>query len=114
MRWRTYACAKGHLSLPATWIIEGPTVVDQRWSDGWRTVGSRSIPIDAADPYRLQLENFAAAIRGDAAPVVTLAESVVGMYTLQAAVDSLVCGQPVEVALPEAIVAELRAAESGT
>jgi xylose dehydrogenase (NAD/NADP) len=108
------ACVKGHLSLPATWIIEGPTVVDQRGSDGWRTVASRSIPIDAADPYRLQLENFAAAIRGDAAPVVTLAESVVGMYTLQGAVDSLVRGQPVEIALPEAIVAELRATESGT
>ena len=107
-------CAKGPLSLPATWIIEGPTVVDQRWSDGWRTVASRSIPIDAADQYRLQLENFAASIRGDAAPVVTLAESVVGMYTLQAAVDSLVGGQPVEVALPEAIVPELRAAESLT
>ncbi len=101
-------CARGHLTLPETWIIDGPTVVEERRSEGWRSVSGRSIPVDAADPYQLQLENFASAVRGEAAPLVSLAESVVGMYTLQGAIDSLASGRPVQLTFPDPVVAELR------
>ncbi len=101
-------CARGRLSLPATWIVEGATVLDERRTDGWGTVESVSIPVGEADMYGLQLENFAAAVRGDGAPVVSLAESVVGIYTLEAALDGLVSGLSTEIALPADVEAEVR------
>jgi len=100
-------CAGGHLLLPETWIVEGSTELLERLSEGWRSVSSRSIPILEADFYRLQLENFAAAVRGHARPVVDLAESVVGIFTIEAALQSMATGRAVVVDLPEDIVADL-------
>ena len=100
-------CAGGHLVLPETWIVEGPTELREQRSDGWRTASARSIPIPGADVYRLQLENFAAAVRGDARPLVDLAESVVGVVTIEAALESMATGRVVGIELPEDVVADL-------
>jgi predicted dehydrogenase len=100
-------CTGGHLVLPETWIIEGPTELREQRSEGWRTVSTLPIPIVDADFYRLQLENFAAAIRGDEPPRVDLAESVVGVFTIQAALESMTSGRAVEIDLPDDIVADL-------
>jgi predicted dehydrogenase len=107
-------CAGGHLSLPATWIVEGPTVMEERLSEAWRVASSRSIPIPETDPYRLQLQNFAAAIRGDAAPLVGVAESVVGIFTIEAALRSMTSGRAVEIELPRDIAADAHAANRPT
>jgi D-xylose 1-dehydrogenase (NADP+, D-xylono-1,5-lactone-forming) len=106
-------CAGGHLFLPQTWIVEGPTDVREQRSEGWRTVSSRSTPVPEADFYRLQLENFAAAVRGDERPRVDLAESVVGIFTIQAALESLASGAAVRIELPDDVVADLPAARAG-
>jgi xylose dehydrogenase (NAD/NADP) len=100
-------CAGGHLFLPETWIVAGPTEVREQRSEGWRTVSTRSIPIAETDFYRLQLENFAAAIRGDESPRVDLAESVVGVFTIEAALESMASAGAVDVDLPEDVVADL-------
>jgi xylose dehydrogenase (NAD/NADP) len=107
-------CAEGHLSLPATWIVEGATVVEERRTEGWRVAGSRSIAIPEAEMYRLQLENFVAAARGEAAPLVDLAGSVVGAFTLQAALASAASGRAVEIDLPKDLVADLPPIRAGT
>jgi predicted dehydrogenase len=100
-------CAGGHLFLPETWIVEGPTEVREERSEGWRTVSTRSIPIPEADFYGLQLENFAAAIRGDEPPRVDLAESVVGVFTIEAMLESLASGRAVQIRLLSEVVADL-------
>jgi D-xylose 1-dehydrogenase (NADP+, D-xylono-1,5-lactone-forming) len=100
-------CAGGHLFLPETWIVEGPTAVQEQRSEGWRTVSSRSIPVAEADFYRVQLENFAVAVRGQAPPLVDLAESVVNIFTLEATLESMASGRAVGIELPEDVVADL-------
>jgi predicted dehydrogenase len=105
-------CAGGHLFLPETWIVEGPTEVREQRSEGWRTVSSRSTPIAETDFYRLQLESFAAAIRGEEPPRVDLAESVVGVLTIEAALGSMVSGRAVEIDLPDDVVADLPASRA--
>jgi D-xylose 1-dehydrogenase (NADP+, D-xylono-1,5-lactone-forming) len=106
-------CAGGHLFLPETWIVEGPTEVREQRSEAWRAVSTRSIPIAGADFYRLQLENFAAAVRGNDPPRVDLAESVVGVFTIEAALQSMASGRAVEIGLPDDLVADLPATRTG-
>jgi D-xylose 1-dehydrogenase (NADP+, D-xylono-1,5-lactone-forming) len=106
-------CAGGHLFLPETWIVEGPTELCERRSEGWSTVSTRSIPIAEADFYGLQLEHFAAAVRGNEAPRIDLAESVVGIFTIQAALESMASGRAVEIDLPKDVVADLPPARTG-
>ena len=65
------------MRLPVAWRIEGPTEVLLSRSAGWGEFDVQRLPIAAADPFRLQLEHFALAARGEAAPIPTLDESVV-------------------------------------
>lgn len=95
--------ARGHVRLPVAWRIEGPTVVDVSRSVGWGEFETISHPIPQVDPFRLQLERFAAAARGDAVPVPTLAESVVGVCTLDALLTSAAQRRAVDVMVPEAV-----------
>jgi D-xylose 1-dehydrogenase (NADP+, D-xylono-1,5-lactone-forming) len=97
------AGARGHLRLPVAWRIEGPTEVHVSRSVGWGEFEAAAHPVPAVDPFRLQLEAFAAAARGTADPVPTLAESVLGVCTLDALLTSAAEHVPVEVAVPEAV-----------
>jgi predicted dehydrogenase len=99
--------ATGHVFLPVAWRIEGPIVVTVSRSVGWGRFQDECFEIDAADPYRLQLERFAAVIRGEAEPVPTLAESVVTALTLDALVRSAFEGNSVEIDVPADVSAKL-------
>lgn len=44
--------------------------------------------VAVVDPYRLQLERFAAAVQGAARPLPALADSVMGPFTLDALLTS--------------------------
>lgn len=94
--------ARGHIRLPVAWRIEGPTEVYASRSVGWGEFETTRYPIPAVDPFRLQLEAFAAAVRGEAQPVPALAESVVTAATLDALLTSAAERDAVEVAVPEA------------
>jgi hypothetical protein len=63
--------------------------------------GSSAAP--DANSYQLQLENFAAVIRGEARPVVPLAQSVANTIVLEALVTSMQERRVAEVKLPEAV-----------
>jgi predicted dehydrogenase len=93
----------GHLRLPVAWRIEGPTAVEVSRSVGWGEFETASHPVPQVDPFRLQLERFAAAAHGEAAPVPTLVESVAGACTLDALLTSAAERVAVDVALPEAV-----------
>ncbi len=97
----------GHVVLPVAWRIEGHTSVTVSRSVGWGRFQEHRFEIDAADPYRLQLERFAAVIRGERQPAPVLAESVVTALTLDALVRSALEGLPVDIDVPADVSAKL-------
>jgi predicted dehydrogenase len=94
---------RGHLRLPVAWRIEGPTEVLVTRSSGWAEFETTPFPVPAADPFRLQLEAFAAAVRGEAAPKPTLAESVVNALTMDALLAAASEPTAIPVDLPEGL-----------
>jgi predicted dehydrogenase len=101
----TISGARGRLLLPVAWRIDHPTEVTLARSVGWGLSEETRFPAPVVDVYRLQLEAFAAAVRGEAAPVPTLAESVVDAFTLDALLESATAGAAADVAVPEAVLA---------
>ena len=97
--------ASGHVVLPVAWRIDYPTEVLLRRSAGWGVFEPTSLPVAVVDAYRLQLEAFAAAVRGEAPPVPSLAESVLGAYTMDALLTSAAERTAVPVNVPEAVAA---------
>jgi xylose dehydrogenase (NAD/NADP) len=96
--------AHGHVVLPVAWRVEGPISVTLSRSVGWGRFHEERYPLPAADPYRLQLERFAAVVRGEAEPSPTLAESVVNALTLDALLQSAAEWAPVDIEVPRDIV----------
>ena len=95
---------RGQARLPVAWRIDHPTEVVASRSVGWGLTEERRFPIAVVDAYRLELEGFAAAARGTAPPVPTLAESVITALTMDALLASAAEGIAVEPALPAELV----------
>ena len=95
------AGARGHVRLPVAWRIEGPIDVLVSRSTGWGEFETTPYPVPATDPFRLQLEGFAAAVRAEAPPMPELAESVVSAFTLEALLTSAAERTVVPVESPE-------------
>ena len=94
--------ALGHLRLPVAWRIEAPTGVLLSRSAGWGKFETTRFPIPQTDPFRLQLERFALSVRGDAAPIPTLDESVLNAITMDTLLASAAEHASVPVELPDA------------
>jgi predicted dehydrogenase len=90
----------GHIRLPVAWRIDFPTQVVAARSVGWGLFEEDRFPVPVVDAYRLELEGFAAAARGDAGPDPTLDESVATALTMDALLASAAGGAAVEVAVP--------------
>jgi predicted dehydrogenase len=97
----------GHVILPVAWRIEGPVTVTVSRSIGWGRFHEDRFEINTADPYRLQLEHFAAVIRGERAPVPALSESVITALTLEALVRSTQELVAVDIDVPADVSAKL-------
>jgi predicted dehydrogenase len=69
-----------------------------------------AIKIPATDPYLRQMEDFAAAVRGEGTPEPALAESVVNVHTINALLRSGEEHTAIAVELPDAVRAELSSA----
>ena len=76
-------------------------------SVGWGRFEEERFEIDAVDSYRLQLERFAAVVRGEQKPLPDLAESVVTALTLDALVESALERVPVDIDVPSEVAARL-------
>jgi predicted dehydrogenase len=101
------ACAQGTLVLPVAWTIYEEALLIQRDDMPWPHPTTTETSIAAADSYQLQLENFADVIEGSAPPLVTLAQSVLNTYTLEAVLASAAARQPIAVEVQPEIVAAL-------
>jgi predicted dehydrogenase len=95
--------ARGHVRLPVAWRIENATEVLLSRSVAWGEFETTRFPLPAVDPYRLQLESFAAAARGEARPVPSLAESVRTAATMDALLASAKERTAVPVDVPLAV-----------
>ena len=83
------ACSRQTLQLPVAWSLPGDSTLTVKHEGPWPCPAEDTLCIPGADPYQQQLENFAAVIRGEARPVVPLAQSVMNIYALEALVTSL-------------------------
>jgi predicted dehydrogenase len=92
---------RGHVRLPVAWRIEGATEVLVTRSSGWAEFETTPFPVPATDSFRLQLEAFAAAVRGEAPATPTLAESVVNVLTMDALLAAASERTAMPVDLPE-------------
>jgi predicted dehydrogenase len=92
--------SRGHIRLPIAWRIDHPTEVVMARSTGWDVFEEERFPAPVVDAYRLELDGFAAAARGEAPPIPTLAESVVTAFTTDALLASAAQGRAVDVELP--------------
>jgi D-xylose 1-dehydrogenase (NADP+, D-xylono-1,5-lactone-forming) len=95
----------GHAVLDVAWRIEGDAEVRLARSTGWGVFDTHRIPVAATDPYRLQLEHFARAARGETEALPGLAESVVAAFTLDALLKSAAEREVVPVEVPGAVAA---------
>jgi predicted dehydrogenase len=77
---------KGELRVPDPWHSEGAHVF----------LNGEERRAEDVDPYRLQLENFAAAVRGDAEPLLGREDALGQARTLDALLRSAETGAPVE------------------
>ncbi len=90
----------GHALLDVAWRIETDTEVRVARSTGWGVFETSRMPVASADPYRLQLEHFARAARGETAPVPALPDSIVTAFTLDALLRSAAEHEVVPVEAP--------------
>jgi len=97
--------ARGHALLDVAWRIEGETEVLLSKSRGWGIFETTRIPVAEADAYRLQLDRFACAVRGDAPAVPGLVESLISACTLDALLESAVSQSVVAVDLAGVVAA---------
>jgi predicted dehydrogenase len=111
------AGSEGHLAMPVAWSIRDEAIIVHSRSDIFLELSQHAtrIPQPAAHDgrlidlpvFQLQLERFAAAIRGTAAPGVRLAESVVNAIVIEALVESAGRRRAVDCVIPPAVQAAL-------
>jgi predicted dehydrogenase len=98
--------------LTSAWRIDRPTTLTLSRSSGWGEFETVEAPVPAADAFRLQLERFGVAARSVAEPAPALAESVVGICTIDALLTSAEERVAIPVAIPEAVRAEHEASRA--
>ena len=96
-------CAAGVLNLPIAWTIPEQIDIEERPDAGWAKIRRNMHRVPRANPYQLQLENFADCVRGRARPLLPLAESVVNTFTLEALVRAVGRKTGADIKIPEAI-----------
>ena len=67
---------------------------DRSWYTPFR---EKSIPLERADPLALQIEHFAAVIRGDAKPLVSGRDGLQNLPVTDAIVEAARTGKVVEI-----------------
>ena len=97
-------CADAILELPVSWTPPGEANIACIRSPAWSELETELHPVESANPYQLQLENFGAVIRGEGTPLLSLAESVVNTFAIEALVTSVLEGRAVAVSPPDSVV----------
>ena len=98
----------GALHLPVAWSLDAVTRVTTIRSPRFATIEREYHPVEQANSYALQLDNFAQAAAGGAQPLVPLVQSVVNAYVSEALNKSLLERRSVDIDLPQPIAADFR------
>ncbi len=95
------SCAYGIIELPVAWGIFGDvTIYKHHRKEKWDYILTDPYKIKKADPFILQLMNFSDAIKGNSAPKISLEESVINIYTIEALINSLINNKTIDLDLP--------------
>jgi xylose dehydrogenase (NAD/NADP) len=78
----------GSIFLRGPWFGDAPAI----------TVNGRDVAVESADPYRLELDNFAAAVRGDEPQLLGRADALGQARTIEALYRAAAAGEAVKVA----------------
>ena len=100
--------ADGMLHLPVAWSLDAVTKVTRIRSPRFAVIEHDEHPVDQANSYALQLDNFAQAAAGLTQPVVPLVQSVANAYVSEALNTSLLERRSVDIDLPEPIASDYR------
>ena len=84
----------GSLSVPTMRLKKYPRPEDRSW---WKPFERSVVPIEREDPLRLQLEHFAAVIRGEAQPLVTVRDGLANLRVTEAISEAAKTGSRVAV-----------------
>ena len=79
--------SRGTIALPDPWLAHEPGIV----------LNGEPVAVERANPYRLELENLAAAVTGTAPPLLTAVDSIAQVRVLDALLRSAESGRPVTV-----------------
>lgn len=86
-----YSGTRAALSLPSLTLWRHPGALD--WT---QKMQSAPLPFEGGDPYVAQLTHFAQMVRGEADPLVTLADGVANMAVIDAIKQAGATGAPVQ------------------
>jgi len=78
-----------------TLVLADPWIADEPAIELWRGSACEHIGCERADAYRLEVENLAAAIRGQGAPLLARADAVSQARAVAALYESAETGRPV-------------------
>ena len=108
--------AEGELSLDQAWTIAGDTSITHTHSPAFIERSSEVLPIEFFGQndgrlidfpvFRRQMENFVSVIKKTAVPKISLTESVINTYTLDALHRSFQENKIIDIELPELMSAE--------
>jgi predicted dehydrogenase len=89
----------GSLGVPTMRLRRYARNEDRSWFKPFET---RTVPLERRDPLALQIEHFAAVIRGDAEPLVTVRDGLANLRVTDAIAEAARTGRVVEASLPAA------------
>jgi predicted dehydrogenase len=89
----------GSLGVPTMRLRRYARKEDRSW---FRPFETRTVPLERRDPLALQIEHFAAVIRGEAEPLVTVRDGLANLRVTDAIAEAAHSGRVVETSLPAA------------
>ena len=96
------------ISLPISWTNHNDVTIQAERTEGWQEFKYEKYDIQKANPFELQLRNFAKSVLRLENPVVPLAESVVNTFIIDAMIQSIMNKTSIEISIPQHIVEEFR------
>jgi predicted dehydrogenase len=83
----------GSLAVPTMRVRSYAKKEDRSW---WKPFETRVVPFERKDPLAVQIEHFAAVIRGEAVPLVTCRDGLQNLRVTEAIVEAARTGRAVE------------------
>jgi len=96
------------ISLPISWTNHNEVTIQSEWTEGWQEFKYEKYEIQKTNPFELQLRNFAKSVLCLETPVVSLAESVVNTFIIDAMVQSITNKTSIDINIPQYLAKEFK------